>query len=147
MVRRIALLLLSLGPVLAGCTPAPPPAPVVERPGLIALNQGPPSDVPIGGGGRGTVFFRGTNYGFAIGGLGIDGSAVAIIRTTGQVYRLEAIAQFAGTYRQVPGGAPLPETAPGLWLRNEHAVLINIQPPPQGILPALNGDALRIVLD
>jgi hypothetical protein len=101
-----------------------------------------------GGGGTGSVFFRSTVYRFAIGGLGVEGSAVAIIQTSGEVYRLRDIADFPGTYRRAPkGSAILGQSGGGLWLQNERATILHLQVPPLGRMPDLGGDALRVVLD
>ena len=121
----------------------------IQAPGTIALNQQTATDDALfGGGGNGTISFNGTIYRFAIGGLGTDGSAVAILETTGEVYQLGSIGQFAGTYRQATDSAPRPtQDGLGLWIQNEHGVLMHIRPPPQGRIPALRGDGLRVVLD
>ena len=101
---------------------------LAEAPGTVELNQAPPNDVPFGGGGTGTVFFHGKIYRFAIGGMGVDGSAVAIIQTSGEVYRLADIAQFPGTYRRAPSGSIAPgQPGGGLWLQNEHAVTMHLR--------------------
>ena len=144
--QRLAVggLLLSL----AACTTAGAPAQVVaDTPGGVALNQAPSNDVPLGGGGHGTVFFQGSVYPFSIGGLGVDGAAVAVLRTTGQVYQMRTIADFPGSYRSIPAGIPLPSDAGGLWLRNEHGTLLRIAAPLQGRVPNLSNDALRVVMD
>ena len=112
------------------------------------LNHAPPNDVPLGGGGMGTLFFNGTLYHFAIGGLGVEGSAVAIMQTSGEVYRLTDIGRFPGTYRSAPDAAAgQPQSGAGLWLRNEYATILHLKAPPQGRLPNLGNDALRVVLD
>ncbi len=129
---------------------APPPRNRMLRecPAAVELNTALPNDVPPGGGGTGTVFFHGTLYHFAIGGLGVEGSAVAIMQTSGEVYKLQDISRFAGTYRRAPGASPIPGQADGgLWLQNEYATIVHLQVPPQGRMPDLGGDALRIVLD
>jgi hypothetical protein len=139
----LALLLAACG---NGAAPAQPD--VVRVPGTVELNKALPNDVPPGGGGTGTVFFHGTLYHFAIGGLGVEGSAVAIMQTSGEVYRLQDIARFPGTYRRAPDAPPNPGQADGgLWLQNEYATIVHLQVPPQGRMPDLGGDALRIVLD
>jgi hypothetical protein len=135
---------------LAACGTGAPPAQsnVAQAPGTVELNGAPPNDVPAGGSGTGTVFFHGTLYRFAIGGMGVEGSAVAIIQTSGEVYQLQDIARFPGTYRQSPSAAiSAGQSSGGLWLRNEHATILHLNVPPQGRLPDLGGDALRIVLD
>jgi len=119
-----------------------------QAPGTVEWNQASPNDAPDGGGGSGTVFFDGQLYHFSIGGLGVEGSAVAIIQTAGRVYRLDSMARFPGTYRQAGPDASLPISDPsGLWLRNQQGVVIHLQVPPQGRMPALGADAVRIVLD
>ena len=137
--------------VLAACQINTNPASSggIQAPGTIDLNQQTSTDDALfGGGGNGTISFNGTVYRFAIGGLGTDGSAVAILATTGEVYQLGSIGQFAGTYRQASDGAPRPsQDSLGLWIQNEHGVLMHIRPPPQGRIPALRGDGLRVVLD
>jgi hypothetical protein len=98
----------------------------------------------MGGGGSGTVFFRGKLYRFAIGGIGVDGSAVAIVRTSGEVYRLEDIMRLPGTYRRTPAPG---QASNGLWLQNEHATLMHLNVPPGGRMPDIGDDSLRLVLD
>jgi hypothetical protein len=136
--------------VLVGCGPATVTATPggTQAPGTIDLNQTSSDDALVGGGGSGTVAFNGRVYHFAIGGLGVDGSAVAILATTGEVYRLGDIAQFPGTYRQASAGASQPsQDSGGLWIQNEHGVIIHLKAPPQGQVPALHDDAVRVVLD
>jgi hypothetical protein len=136
--------------VLAGCGIGTVPATsgATQAPGTIDLNQTSSGDALVGGGGSGTVAFNGKVYHFAIGGLGVDGSAVAILATTGEVYQLGDIAQFPGTYRQASAGAPRPsQDGSGLWIQNEHGVTMHLRTPPQGQVPALHDDAVRVVLD
>jgi len=146
-----AMLAAGLLAVLAACQTNTNPASSggIQAPGTITLNQQTSTDDALfGGGGNGTISFNGTIYRFAIGGLGTDGSAVAILATTGEAFQLGSIGQFAGTYRQVSDSAPRPsQDSSGLWIQNEHGVLMHIRPPPQGRIPALRGDGLRVVLD
>jgi hypothetical protein len=139
---------LSVAVAACGTGAAPAQSNVAQAPGTVELNKAPPNDVPPGGGGTGTVFFNGTLYRFAIGGLGVEGSAIAIIQTSGEVYRLENIARFPGTYRRAPNASIVPrQTSGGLWLQNEYATIMHLKVPPQGRMPDLGNDALRVVLD
>jgi hypothetical protein len=118
-----------------------------ELPGTVELNQGPPNDVAMGGGGAGTLFAFGKLYRFAIGGEGVNGDAIAILQTTGEAYRLHDISGFAGRYRRAPAGVNGGGTqAAGLWLQNEHATLIHLLPPLGGRMPAIGDDAVLIDL-
>ncbi len=136
--------------LLAACGTGDPPTQsnIAQAPGTVELNKAPPNDVPAGGGGTGTLFFHGTLYRFAIGGLGIEGSAVAIMQTSGEVDQLQSIAQFPGTYRRAPStSVTAGQTGGGLWLQNEHATIMHLRVPPQGRMPDIGGDAVRVVLD
>ena len=104
--------------------------------------------MPFGGGGTGTIFFHGKTYHFAIGGMGIEGSAVAIIQTSGEVFRLQDIGQFPGTWRRAPSDSIAPgQPSEGLWLQIEHAVTMHLTAPAGGRMPNIGSDAVRVVLD
>ncbi len=121
---------------------------IAEVPGTVELNQTPINDALVGGGGTGTVDFHGTIYHFAIGGLGIQGSAVAVIQTSGEVHRLGNIANFPGTYRRTTDTSSVGTPASGgLWLQNEHAAIMHLRVPPGGQMPDIGSDAVRVVVD
>jgi hypothetical protein len=143
----LAALVVILLPILAACSAGPVQTDLAEAPGTVELNQAPPNDVPLGGGGTGTVFFHGKIYHFAIGGVGVDGSAVAIIQTRGEVYQLQDIGQFPGTWRRAPSGSIAGRPGDGLWLQNEHAVTMHLTAPAGGRIPNIGSDAVRVVLD
>jgi hypothetical protein len=121
---------------------------IAEVPGTVELNQAPPNDMLVGGGGNGTVDFHGTIYHFAIGGLGVQGSAVAIIQTSGEVYRLGDIANFPGNYRRTTDTSFVSgPVSGGLWLQNEHATIMHLRVPQGGQMPDIGADAVRVVVD
>jgi hypothetical protein len=139
---------LSILLLLAACGPGPiQPAPA-EIPGRVELNQTPYNDVPLGGGGTGTVDFHGTVYHFTIGGLGVDAGAVAVLQTLGEVYQLHDIASFPGIYRRTPDATAMAgQPSNGLWVQNQHAVIMHLVAPPQGHMPDIGTDALRVDLN
>lgn len=111
--------------------------------GTVELNQGPPKDVLRGGSGVGTVAFQGRLVPFTIGGVGVDGAAIAILQTSGEVLHLQDLASFPGTYHRAPGNE---QSADGLWLQNERGTIVHLRAPPQGRIPDIGTDAVRIVL-
>ena len=140
----------SLSLILAACGlgSLPPRSDVAEVPGAITLNNGPINDLPSAGGGTGTVYFHGNTFRFAIGGDGVDGSAVAIIETSGEVYHLDDIAQFAGVYRRATNASSIAgASSGGLWLQNQHGTTIHLRTPPGGRMPDIGHDAVSIVLE
>jgi hypothetical protein len=133
---------------LAACAVDPVQSDLAESPGTVELNQAATGDADMGGGGTGTVFFHGKLYQFTISGDGVDGSAIAIIQTSGEVFRLQQIGRFAGTYRRAPVAAIIQgQPSGGLWLQNEQATVVHLKTPPGGRMPDIGTDAVRIVLD
>ena len=121
---------LSLALTACGTGGTVAPADFGELPGTIELNQAEATnDVPLGGGGAGTVDVAGRVYHFAIGGVGVDGAAVSVIQTVGEAYRLNgSISGFPGTYRRAPSASVIPgKPGGGLWLQNERG---DSDPPP-----------------
>ena len=120
-----------------------PPSATSAAAGTLELNQGPPKDALRGGSGVGTVAFQGRLVPFTIGGLGVDGAAIAILQTSGEVPNLQDLASFPGTYHRAPGNQ---QSADGLWLQNERGTIVHLRAPPQGRIPDIGTDAVRIVL-
>lgn len=140
---------LSLALVACGTGGNVAPAHFGELPGTIELNQGQATnDVPLGGAGTGTVDVGGKVYHFAIGGEGVEGAAVSVIRTVGEAYQLKgSISGFPGTYRRAPSASVIPgKPGGGLWLQNERGTLIHLLAPPGGRLPNIGDDGVLIVM-
>jgi len=58
----------------------------------IEMHQVQVAYLASGGGGNGTLFYRGHAYPFTIGGLGIGGIGASTISASGQVYKLHSLA-------------------------------------------------------
>ena len=81
-----------------------------------------------GGGGNGTLFYRGGAYPFTVGGLGIGGIGVSTIDAEGEVYKLKGVASFGGAYAQARYGFAIGTTSGGdLWLQNEAGVIMHLK--------------------
>jgi hypothetical protein len=147
--RLSAMLATFLALLLAACASDRAPAQsgsAAAAPGTLELNQGPPSDRLVGGSGSGTVVFHGQRVRFDMGGVGVNGAAVAILQTSGEVFHLDDLGSFPGTYRRAPAASVPGQPGGGLWLQNERGIVMHLDVPPQGRIPDIGGDALRIVL-
>jgi hypothetical protein len=142
-----AALALGIPLVVAACAARAVPAQPDLAPGTVELNQGPPSDALLGGSGTGILAYQGQLIRFAISGVGVDGAAVAVLRTSGEVVDLRNLGGFPGTYRRAPAASVASAQGGGLWLRNEQATILHLKTPPQGRMPDIGNDAVRIVLD
>ncbi len=141
MLQRVTrMLALLIG--LAACSVSPPPPEAPPAPGSVRLNQHTMND-HAGGQGTGSVYFEGTLYHFAASGLGVGGSAVALMQLTGDVSNLGSMRQFPGAYRALPGR----QSGNELWLRNEYGVVLHLVAPPGSRMPQLGEDGIQIRLD
>ena len=101
--------------------------------------------IASGGGGTGTIFYRGGSYPFNIGGLGVGGIGASTISATGDVYKLPSLAQFPGAYAQARYGFAIGAMSGGdLWLQNESGVILHLRAKREGLMLSLGGDAIVI---
>ena len=95
--------------------------------------------------GDGTLFYRGREYRFNVGGLGIGGLGVSEMQASGEVYDMPDVARFAGAYAQGRYGYAFGTAGSGdLWLQNEAGVIMHLKAKRQGLMLTLGGDAVVI---
>ena len=113
--------------------------------GTVDMEQVQAAFIGSGGGGSGTLFFRGRSYPFAVGGLGVGGIGVSTIDAEGEVYKLKNLANFPGAYGQARYGFAFGDKSAGdLWLENELGVIMHLKAKRTGLMLSLGGDAVVI---
>ncbi len=109
------------------------------------MNQVQAAFIGSGGGGSGTLYYRGRSYPFAIGGLGIGGIGASTINASGEVYGLKNVIDFPGAYAQGRYGFAVGNSSGGdLWLQNEKGVIMHLKAKRTGLMLSLGGDAVVI---
>jgi hypothetical protein len=134
---------------LAGCTgnvALGPDAVKGKTPdGFIEMHEVQAAYIGSGSGGGGTLSFRGVQYAFDVGGVGVGGIGVSTIEATGEVYNLRDLSQFPGTYGQARYGFAIGTASAGdLWLQNEAGVILHLKAKRTGLMLSLGGDAVVI---
>lgn len=115
--------------------------------GTVDMKQVQVAYIGAGGGGSGTLFFHGRTYPFSIAGLGIGGIGASTLSARGEVYKLNNIAQFPGSYLQGRYGFALGTKSSGdLWLQNEAGVIMHLKAKRAGLMLSLGGDAVVITM-
>ena len=98
-----------------------------------------------GGGGHGTLFYRGREYPFTVAGLGIGGIGASTVDAEGEVYKLNSVKDFPGTYGEGRYGFALGQKSGGdLWLQNNAGVIMHLKAKRTGLMLSLGGDAVEI---
>jgi hypothetical protein len=72
--------------------------------------------------GSGVLDYQGRRYAFGARGLGAEGIEVSKIEASGEVYGLERLRDFPGTYVRAAQN-----TVGGLWLENEKGIIIRLE--------------------
>jgi hypothetical protein len=115
--------------------------------GTVDMREVQVAYIGSGSGGRGTLFFQGREYPFTVGGLGVGGIGASTIDASGEVYKLNDIAQFPGTYAQGRYGFAVGTTSGGdLWMQNEQGVIMHLKAKREGLMLSLGGDAVVIAM-
>jgi hypothetical protein len=127
---------LQVGPsAIAGLTPD----------GTVDMNQVQVAYIDSAGGGSGTLFYHGAAYPFSIGGLGVGGIGASTIDAAGEVYKLNSLANFAGSYAQARYGIVIGNASAGdLWLQNNAGVIMHLKAKRTGLMLSLGADAIVI---
>lgn len=111
----------------------------------VDMHQIQAAFIGSGGGGSGTLFYRGRSYPFTVGGLGIGGIGASSLNATGEIYKLNDISEFPGTYAQGRYGYAFGNKSGGdLWLQNNAGVIMHLVAKREGLMLSLGGDAVVI---
>jgi hypothetical protein len=139
------LLLLTLGACQSSIKVGPEAVAGLTPDGTVDMNQVQVAYIGSAGGGSGTLFYHGGSYPFSVGGLGIGGIGASTIDAAGEVYKLNSLANFPGTYGQARYGFAIGSTSGGdLWMQNEHGVIMHLKAKRTGLMLSLGGDAVLI---
>jgi hypothetical protein len=150
--RRRDLCLAAALLALAGCTGSvklgPEAVAGLTPDATVDMTQVQVAYIGSGGGGTGTITYRGRAYPFTVGGLGIGGIGASTIEATGEVYKLPNLAAFPGAYAQGRYGFALGTRSQGdLWLQNEAGVIMHLHAKREGLMLSLGGDAVVITMN
>jgi hypothetical protein len=131
-----AFALLSLLP-LAGCQIPPSGIPTTAsirglRPsGTVTMTQ---VFLSASGVGSGTLTFRGRTYPFTMLGSLIGLGAISTLQASGEVYHLNDVSQFSGSWIQGTGSLAITTKANGeLWLENRNGVIMRLSAAQAGL--------------
>ena len=116
--------------------------------GSVEMKEVQAAYIGSGTAGEGVLRFRGKEYPFKVGGVGVGGIGLSEVEATGEVYDLEELSQFPGTYGEARYGFALGTKSGGeLWLQNESGVILRLKAKRTGLMLTLGGDAILIEMD
>src|SRR4051794_37467333 len=106
--------------------------------GYVHMNEVQAAYLGSGSAGSGTLNYQGQAYPFSVGGLGVGGIGISTIRARGEVYGLQRLSAFPGTYAQGRFGFALGTKSGGdLWLQNANGVIMHLAAKRTGLMLSL----------
>jgi hypothetical protein len=97
--------------------------------------------------GSGTLLMDGKSHSFKTGGLSLGASVgVQEIHITGNVYHLDKVKDFPGTYIEAEASATIVKGSGGLWLVNKHGVTLHLKSSNKGLVLSLAAEGLKITM-
>ena len=97
--------------------------------------------------GGGTLLVDGESHSFKTGGLSLGASAgIHKIHITGNVYHLDKLKDFPGTYAAAEASATVVKGSGGLWLINKHGVTLHLTSSNEGLALSIAAAGLRITM-
>jgi hypothetical protein len=116
--------------------------------GYVEMTQVQAAYLGSGNAGNGILRYRGRTYRFNVGGLGVGGIGISKIEAKGEVYGLQHLRDFPGSYIQGRYGLALGTRSTGdLLLKNRRGVIMRLVAKRQGLMLSLGGDAVVIQMN
>ncbi|WP_245334815.1 hypothetical protein [Bradyrhizobium mercantei] len=139
MIRPVILALVALVLLVAPC--------FAQATGHVQVKFVKAALVVGGGGGTGTLTYRGRHYRFIASGFSLGASAgTSVSWLEGTASGIREVNDFAGSYALVGAGGAWAAGVGGVSLRNEHGVVLNLKGPKAGLEFAANLGSLTISL-
>jgi hypothetical protein len=134
----------------SGCTSSP--VPMVVPTALSIEGLAPSGTVSLAetfvggtGVGHGTITFKGKTVPFKLIGTVIGPGSLSRVEVSGDVYKLNNIADFSGAYAQGTGPVGLEDgSTSNLWLQNKAGVIMHLRGKSTGVTLSLGRDEILI---
>ena len=98
--------------------------------------------------GAGILLLDGKSHRFETGGLSLGASiGVHKIHITGNVYHLDRLEDFEGTYAEAEASATVVKGSGGLWLINKHGVTLHLTSSNEGLALSVAAEGLKISMN
>ena len=96
--------------------------------------------------GNGTLNYDGETYRFSITGLSLIDVGISKINAEGEVYNLNNLEDFSGTYMALEAGGALVKGGSGTVMKNSKGVLINLKSKQDGLKLTFGPQGMNIIL-
>ena len=95
--------------------------------------------------GSGILNFQGYGHAFSTNGMKLDGVGIDASQFTGNVYNLNKLEDFEGTYLAADAGAP-GKSLDGVWMKNDDCVYIHLNTNTSSLSLVLGAEGIKFNL-
>ncbi|MEP4485827.1 MAG: hypothetical protein ABJ013_09385 [Halioglobus sp.] len=114
--------------LVAGCTSSTSGSGATQLPaGSLTIRENQMLRISANGGGEGTLIFRGWQYKFEVENMILGAIGPGTLELDGEVWNLENVEDFAGTYQPVKQEFEGGKGLSGVWMANEKGVQVQIR--------------------
>jgi hypothetical protein len=99
-----------------------------------------------GADGKGLLDMKGEVWAFKIAGVKVGGFGIDKIHLTGNVYNLNKVEDFAGTYFEAEAGVTVVKGAGGSWMKNDKGVSIHLSGNTDGLALGIGVEGVEITM-
>ena len=117
-----------------------------EPSGTVVIDETQVMVIIGGSSGGGTLTFDDNTYNFKTGGLKLGIVGIQNVHVTGNVYDLNDVKDFPGTYLQLQADVALVEGSGGIWMKNSKGVSLNLTSSNDGVALNLGATGLKITM-
>ncbi len=134
--------------VLAACSSHPntPVSAAEGADGTLVIREKQVLRFATGGTGRGTLTLRGWQYSFEASNMTLAGVGPGDIQLEGDVYNVDDVSDFEGTYKLQAAEVGAGEGAEGFWFENEKGVRVHIRTHGQDVTVRVNATGAVVKL-
>ena len=97
--------------------------------------------------GHGTLAYNNKVYKFKLTGMGVGGYGVQKLSAVGNVYHLDDIAAFPGSYSEARGGLTVAKGLGRLYIRNDKGVEIEVKTHQEGVALSVGVTGITIEME
>ena len=116
--------------------------------GTVTIDETQFAFIVGGSTGGGTLTFKGKTYPFTLGGLSVGANVgVSKVSAAGEVYGLEKVSDFPGTYTKLDASVALGGGMGGLHLKNQNGVIMRLESRTKGLQLNLGVSGVTVTME
>ena len=143
--KKLTLLLAFL--VVTACSTTSPMTVDPNASGQVMINATQTKMILAGSAGSGVLSYGGNEHAFSVDGMQLGGVGIDSSQFSGNVYNLNKLEDFAGTYVAADAAANADDGSDGTWMRNNNGVYVHLKTNTSSLKLELGAAGIKLALE